>query len=83
MIIRVYDTSAKFGEETLDYHDFECDTYEVDASVLRLMRFQGNDLYIPLASIKLFKKISGSYLDDIRAQDVAPQMGEKNEITNM
>lgn len=56
MILRVYEPYAKFGEETVAYHDFKCDDYQMYDGVLRLFRFKGNDLFIPLTSVKIFEE---------------------------
>lgn len=58
MIIRVYEPCTKFGTETVEYHDFACNKYQVYQGILHLMRFGANDLFIPLASMKLFEEIA-------------------------
>lgn len=57
MIIRIFEPTTKFGDLTLEYHDFTCDIYQIANGVLHLMTLHEEAVLIPLTSIKLFKQL--------------------------
>ena len=75
MIVRIYEPSAKFGIETIEYHDYECDDWQLHSGVLQLMRFKANDLHIPLTSIKLFEQLGKKIMMPARQTPTDSQMG--------
>jgi hypothetical protein len=59
VILRLFENTAKFDcEGSLEYHDMECNNYQIYQGVLHIMRYSGQDVYVPLTSLKMFKQLS-------------------------